>query len=604
MIICRIIFTLVVVFVFYSSSYSNETDHDIYLHIDMPNSEVQLTTEEIEYIKKKKELILCTDPNWMPYEKFEDNGDYIGIAADYHKIISHLTGLKYNILHTSTWSETIANAKAGKCDLLSILNKTPERDKYLNFTKSYISSPSVFVTRERDKFINGMGDLRGKTLVIVEGYMVDEIIRSEHPDINRIYAPNIKEALRMVSRGKAFATTGSLLEMSYNIRQMGLLNLKITGDAKFGFELKIGVIKDDPLLLGIMEKALSSIGKEERHRILNKWISINYQKSHDYRFIIKIVIGFLLVIAVIAGKFILTSKYNKKLLALNKELTKAKEALQHANKDLENEITAETTRRLENERLLMQQSKLASMGDMIGAIAHQWRQPLNAVGLIIQDIEDAYETNSLTEDVLRNDTHGAMEIIMQMSDTINDFSNFFKPDKSSECFKVCKTINDVATMMFPQLRNHSIRLHLGCMGKDLDGLIKKDTDPFDCCTSYCVHGYPNEFKHVILNIIKNAMDAMDEIDNTKDKLIEVNINNHNDTETLISIRDNGGGIPENVAPRIFEPYFSTKSESKGVGIGLYMSKQIIENMGGKMWFENTGDGVIFYIKLTLCTHPQ
>lgn len=584
-----------------SPAFADETNHDRYYHIDMPSSQVAFTEEEKEYIKNKKSIVMCTDPDWMPYEKFDKNGQYIGVAADYHKIISHLTGLDYDILQTSSWSETISNAKAGKCDILSILNSTPERLEYLGFTKSYIESPSVFVTRENDKFINGITDLQGKTLAIVKGYMVDEIISRDYPDIERIYAPNIAEALRMVSKGKAFATVGSLLEMSYNIRQLGMLNLKITGDAKLNFDLKIGVRKDEPILLSVMDKALESITKTDRDKILNKWVSISYHQSYDYSVIWKVLLFFIIVLGLFAWKTKITSKYNSRLLALNKDLIDAKKALEEANRTLEMKVAEETAKRLDNERLLMQQSKLAAMGDMIGAIAHQWRQPLSAVAMLVQDIEDAYQSETLTEDQLSDTVKQTMAIIMQMSETINDFSNFFKPDKNRECFKICKTINDVATMFMPQLKSHGVTISLACMGQNLEGLINKTGDPFTCCSEVCVKGYPNEFKHTIVNIVKNAMDALD-TKNIPEKYIRVNIENENNEYATITISDNGGGINDDVTPRIFEPYFSTKQQGKGVGIGLYMSKQIIENMNGKIWFENKDGGAAFYIRLKLCSH--
>lgn len=598
----HLLFYICFIFVFTltSPAHSDEEFYDIGLSDTSQHSLLDLSEEERSYIADKKTIIICTDPDWMPYEKFDGDGKYIGVSADYHRIISEMTGLGYVFLYTDSWSDTIKKAKAGECDILSILNQTPDRSTFLEFTSSFIKSPSVFVTRERDKFINGIGDLRGQTLAIVQGYMVDEIIRDNHPEINRIYAKNIAEALQMVSRGKAFATVGSLLEISYNIRQIGALNLKITGDAKFGYELKIGVRKGETTLLSIMNKALGAISKEERDSILNKWISIKYQQSYDYSLIWKILFVFALLIFLIAGRVIITSKYNKKLIALNKDLREAKNELEEVNKTLEKRIAEETSRRLDNERLMMQQSKLAAMGDMIGAIAHQWRQPLSAVGLLVQDIEDAYESDSLTRQQLKETVADAMGIILQMSETINDFSNFFRPDKNKECFLLSKSVGDACTMFMPQLASHNIRLILKCLDKDLTDEISTDSS-FDCCSHISVKGYPNEFRHVLINLLKNAMDAVNS-ENPPEKKITIRILSDGRHAT-VCVEDTGGGISEEVAPRVFEPYFTTKQQGKGVGIGLYMSRQIIDNMDGKMWFENTGEGTVFFIKLEMCC-PQ
>jgi len=589
-------------FIFISSSLlnANETGHDKYSHIDHAESESVFTKEEIEYIKNKKQIVMCTDPDWMPYEKFDENGDYIGVAADYHKIISHITGLEYIFLKTETWAETLERAKAGECDILSILNQTQDRDSYLNFTRPYIKSPSIFVTRERDKFINGIGDLEGRTLATVKGYKIDEIIQRDHPEIKRIHAPNIIKALEMVSRGKAFSTAGSLLEMSYNIRQQGMLNLKITGDAKFGYELAVGVKKDDLLLLSVIDKTLAQISKPDQDRILNKWISINYHQSYDYRFIWKIIGFFLVIIVLIAARFIITSKYNKKLIALNTDLTNIKNELENSNLNLEHKVAEETAKRLENERLLMQQSKLAAMGDMIGAIAHQWRQPLTAVAMYIQDIEDAYDSNSLDKTHLRLTVDKSMAIIKQMSGTIDDFSNFFKPDKSTACFHVNKVIIEAVAMFLPQMNSHGIIFSCITDSKEhfLSGESAEDLST-ECAPVY-IEGYPNEFKHVVINLIKNSLDAISE---TKPELKKISVEITVDQEgcCVIKFADTAGGIAKEIVPRIFEPYFSTKQEGQGVGIGLYMSRQIINNMNGKIWFENTNDGAAFYIKIKTCT---
>ncbi len=170
--------------------------HDVYEQMSrdkMYEVAPPYSQEEITYIDHKKTITVCIDPNWMPYEMINEKGSYVGIAADYHKLLSQITGLEYNILRTKTWFETLEKAKAGECDIVSILNQTTERTNYLNFTGPFIDSPSIFVTRERDKFINGIDDLHGKTLAIVRGgYMIDELLKNNHPEIKRLYADNIQ----------------------------------------------------------------------------------------------------------------------------------------------------------------------------------------------------------------------------------------------------------------------------------------------------------------------------------------------------------------------------------------------------------------------------
>jgi signal transduction histidine kinase len=471
---------------------------------------------------------------------------------------------------------------------MSILNYTEDRSKYLNFTDPYLTSPSVFVTRSRDIFINGVSDLNGKKLAIVRGYKIDEMIARFYPHIDRIHVKNITEALRMVRKGDAFATAGSLLEMSYTIKKEGLLNLKITGDAKFDYELMIGVKKDEPLLLGIMNKCVGAISEDEVASILNKWVSIDYKKSYDYTLLFQFLAGFAVILLLIFLRYRSTVKYNKKLVELNDDLNKYKSELEKINKNLEIRVAEETYKRLEHERILMQQSKIAAMSDMMGAIAHQWRQPLNAVGLYVQELEDDNEFGTLTDEHFRETVASIMSLLHQMSTTIDDFSNFFKPDRERDIFNVCSVVTDVFEMLKPLTISKGIHVKLIC---NCSSHNDNEEEPH---VTYA-KGYPNEFRNIVLNILKNGIDAVENCEG--EKALMIDIINSGEDDIVVAIADSGCGISDDIKSRIFEPYFSTKEEGKGVGLGLYMSKMMIKSMDGEITFDSSDKGSVFYIKM-------
>lgn len=292
-----------------------------------------------------------------------------------------------------------------------------------------------------------------------------------------------------------------------------------------------------------------------------------------------------------------------KMTVTHFDITSRKEfedRLKKINAELGKKIQEETNRRLTHERLLMQQSKLAAMGDMIGAIAHQWRQPLNAMGLLIQDLEDAYNFNELDGKYFREMVKSSMALLGHMSQTIDDFRNFFRPDKVKSCFSLGDSILEVINLTYGQFNNFSIRIEILFDKKNIgytcgENFCFKDKRPFD---DYIL-GYPNEFKHVVLNLLNNSKDAFNDksVDN-KLRLISIIISKIDTNGFSVTIKDNAGGIPEQIADRIFEPYFTTKEEGKGVGIGLYMSKMIIENnMDGNLVFRNNGAGAEFIIEL-------
>ena len=266
----------------------------------------------------------------------------------------------------------------------------------------------------------------------------------------------------------------------------------------------------------------------------------------------------------------LENLFNK--FAIMQEAIKDREnKLKEMNEHLQQIVDEQISQIRKKDELLQQQSKLAAMGEMIGAIAHQWRQPLNALGLIIQDIAEAYEFNELNKEYIQDTVKKSMQQINFMSKTIDDFRNFFRIDKQKELFDVKKAIKETINIMQAQLKHHNINVDVN--GED-----------------FKIEGFANEFKQVVLNIINNAKDAIIEkgIKEGKIKIILY--------KQKVIIADNAGGIPEGIIDRIFEPYFTTKEQGKGTGMGLYMSKMIIENnMQGILSVKNINGGAKFVI---------
>jgi signal transduction histidine kinase len=232
------------------------------------------------------------------------------------------------------------------------------------------------------------------------------------------------------------------------------------------------------------------------------------------------------------------------------------------NNQLEAIVEEEIAKNEEKQKLLIQQNRLAAMGEMIGSIAHQWRQPLNNISLIVHFIKDNIKENTFDSFI-----HRAKEQISYMSQTIDDFRDFHKPSKSSEPFDVKEAIKSAISI-----------LHVG---QNITINLKG--------THLYIDGYKNEFQQAILNILSNAKDAIGQNDGEID--IEV-------SEQKITVHDSGGGVSKEVLAKMFEPYFTTKSDKKGTGIGLYMTKAIIEDsMGGEIYATNEKDGITFTILL-------
>lgn len=254
----------------------------------------------------------------------------------------------------------------------------------------------------------------------------------------------------------------------------------------------------------------------------------------------------------------------------------AEEALKESNQELETRVVQRTAELREKDQMLLMQSRQAAMGEMIGNIAHQWRQPLNLLGLTVQQLQLYYDLGDFDRTLLVENVEKSMELINHMSRTIDDFRNFFKPEKEKVEFKVQNSIAQAMSLLEGQNAQISVEL------------IAKD-DPV-------IWGYPNEFAQVILNILVNAKDALTEreIDNPE---ITITISSEDSCAT-VTVADNAEGIPEEIIDKIFEPYFTTKGPQAGTGVGLFMSKVIIEkNMGGRLSVRNKANGAEFRIEV-------
>ncbi|MEC9491114.1 sensor histidine kinase [Flexistipes sp.] len=237
------------------------------------------------------------------------------------------------------------------------------------------------------------------------------------------------------------------------------------------------------------------------------------------------------------------------------------------------------------EEQLRQTQKLAAMGEMLGSIAHQWRQPLNTLSTYIASFQSIYYNDKVNPVAVKKIALGAETQIQFMSKTIDDFRNFLKPSKKKIVFEMVEILEKTIKLIEPQLKQKSIDLKV----------------QYHSYQNLNVLGYPSEFIHVLINIITNSQDAII-ANNSKSnkegkKQISLQLQNP-DNYVVLTISDSGGGIPKKILNKIFEPYFTTKGTASGMGIGLYMAKMIVEKeMGGVIFAENIVNGACFTIKL-------
>jgi len=282
-----------------------------------------------------------------------------------------------------------------------------------------------------------------------------------------------------------------------------------------------------------------------------------------------------LIVAIIV-LFIVSYKINNILEKYEKMVLNYANELEALNTNLEEKIKKQIEENREKEQILIQKSRLIALGEMISNIAHQWRQPLSQLSSIFMFIKLKHDLNLLDSKTMQSKSKEATKVLEYMSQTIDDFRNFFLPKKDKEEFYLYKAINSIMSIVSSGLNSSNIIVKIN---------IKKDI---------LVKTFLNEYQQVVLNILTNAKDVLLE-KNIPNPTIKIYAKNSEDN-TILFIEDNGGGITIKPKSKIFEPYFTTKDKNSGTGIGLYMSKIIVEkNMKGKLKVDNVNFGARFAI---------
>ncbi len=286
-------------------------------------------------------------------------------------------------------------------------------------------------------------------------------------------------------------------------------------------------------------------------------------------YIISLILNISLVVVFLVSllfSILMIQNFKALHFAMQGDLIEKTKALQKLNESLEQKIKQEVKNSRKKDTIMFQQARLASMGEMIANIAHQWRQPLSSIMIIVQSLQSKMELGKLTQKIMDEKVNEAVLLGENMSNTLEDFQNFFKPTKSKKRFSLKTTIHETLQLAKYILDKEKIKVY-----------VKVSEDIY-------VYSFYNELSHIFLNIISNAEDALSHIKG--EKFIEI-IAKELEGKIYIYFIDNGGGIKKDIMPHIFEPYFTTKYKSNGTGLGLYMSQQIIQkHIHGKIKCKN------------------
>ncbi len=615
----------------------NKIDLDTFIY-KPDDKKILFTKEEERYLKSKKKINMCIDPDWMPFEKFKD-GKHIGISADYFKLFQNRLNLEFNPIMTKNWTQSLQFAKDRKCDILSLVMETPERKEYLNFTEPYLKVPLIIATKIDVPFINDLGNLKDQKIGIPKGYAFVEILKNKYPKLNIHEVNNVNDGLEKVNKGELFGYIGTLASVGYLFQSKYTGELKIAGKFDETWELGIGVRDDDKILFDILQKVVQSVDSAKKQQILNNWVAINYEKSIDKKLLFYIfIIIFILISLFMYKQYILKKSIKEFNEVINatmegilifkegicidvnqstldifgytskdevigknplefisseskeyvKEQFKEIEALPYEaklikkdgtefygllrgqnlkNKNVRLSSVIDISTLKQQENVLIEQSRMVAMGEMIGNIAHQWRQPLSVISTGATGLQIQKENNILSDESFTKTCTTINENAQYLSRTIDDFRNFIKGDRKKKTFNLKENIDSFIQLVEGTIKTNHINL-----------IYNIDNQIF-------VDGYPNELIQCYINIFNNAKDVLKDIQN-KDRLIFFTTEEKEDS-IVITMKDNGGGIPDDIILKIFDPYFTTKHKSQGTGLGLHMTYKLIKDgMNGTIVVKN------------------
>ena len=256
--------------------------------LDESGEILTLTAEEQQYLQQKQQITMCVNPDAMPIGKIEQ-GQNIGMSADFIRLLAKKINTPIVLLPSHSWQESIQLAEQRLCDILVLAMATPERKRFLDFTDDYLSFPLVIAVSYQQNFISRIEDVLDKQLGIQKGYAYAELLRLLYPAIDLVEVESLNEGLDKVSRNQLYGMIGSLPDISYAFQNQYIGELKIAGKLAQETNLGIGTRNDEPLLVGIFNKAIAQLSEQEQRDIINDWIAIKYESVTDYTLLIEVV---------------------------------------------------------------------------------------------------------------------------------------------------------------------------------------------------------------------------------------------------------------------------------------------------------------------------
>lgn len=514
------------------------------------DGQLELTDEEQAWLKAHTEIRLGLDPSWEPIEFIDGKGKYRGISAAFMRRIAEILGITLKHDPKQTWAQAVSRVRSGKVDLLPAINPSDKRSEYLNFTQTYLHFPFMIVTRKDASMVTGMDELEGWRIAVERDYITVEYLERDYPELQLLLTDTTADALHAVAGGKADAYVGNLTMSSYLIDNLGLGNLKVAAPTPYSNDLAIGVRKDWPVMVHILDKALAMIGDQERREIRQQSLAIRYDVEVNYALLWK-------VIAIAAGLLLITLLWLGQTKRQKKALAVAKADAEQANR--------------------FKSFFLANM-------SHEIRTPMNAIM--------GFCYLSLKTDLDNRQRHyldkidSSAKSLLGVINNILDFSRIEagKLEIDHTPFSLDEVLENLASITMIKAEEKGLVLSFHQDPKAPSNLL----------------GDPLRLGQVLINLVSNAI-KFTEQGEVRVSVISTESRNHK-TWLVFSISDTGIGIEPDQVNRLFNEFTqldgSTTRQYGGSGLGLSICKHLVELMGGEISVTSMpGKGSTFSFRL-------
>ena len=589
-------------------------------------AELVLSAEEKQWLAEHPIIRLSPDPAFAPIEEVTDNGEYVGMAADYMALVEKKTNFKFTVVTYPTWKQVVKETKAGKVDVLAAVTQSAQRREYLNFTTPHIRLPGMIIVSDRTKGTVSIDDLKSMRVASPAGYVWFDLIGYDHPDIKLLEATTLRQGLHNLSFGLLDAVVADPATVTQIIKEDGLGNLRIGGETGYFFDLAFAARKDWPILHSILEKSVQSITEQEHRSIFDRWIQFSASTAVSRNTIIGLAVGLALVMLLALIVMFVNRLLRIRVAQQTLELNKANERLSRMNLDLEKRVKSRTMD-LENAMLklkksqakMVQSEKMAALGQMIAGIAHEINTPLGYAHsnvLVMKDfvarvrfldeifdawkavVDDPSSSEEVIEVLFREVDHALIQLnedglIAECEELMSD--TLYGLDQISEITSNLKDFSrlnqaEIAEVNINDNIQRTLKLAKNLLGDNISVDLSLAEIPLIKCN-------PSKINQVLLNLISNACHAITVSGKEQGKLsIETS---YDGDRVNISVKDNGVGIPKKVGKKMFDPFYTTKEVGQGTGLGLSICYNIIvkEHKGKIKVKTREGVGTRFMISL-------